>query len=184
MTETTTIRGALVMPYPSVLGPADEPLPIEWPEGHPYAVVATAFHGGAVLGTMAAEDEAWEIYDQGPWTKLETAVRELVQTAETVSVITGPLYEQNRPGLPNADETHTVPSGYWKIVAIGDPGNQDSVSAVAFIMDQDTPRNADFTDHIESIEEVQQRSGLDFFWELPGNAQTQLESAAGSWPPQ
>ena len=51
MTETTTIRGALIMPYPSALGPADEPLTIEWPEGHSYAVVATAFHGGAVLGT-------------------------------------------------------------------------------------------------------------------------------------
>ena len=46
MTETTTIRGALIMPYPSALGPADEPLTIEWPEGHSYAAVATAFHGG------------------------------------------------------------------------------------------------------------------------------------------
>ena len=68
MTETTMIRGALIMPYPSALGPADEPLTIEWPEGHSYAVVATAFHGGAVLGTMATEDEAWEIYDQWPKT--------------------------------------------------------------------------------------------------------------------
>ena len=51
MTETTTLRGALIMPYPSALGPADEPLTIEWPEGHSYAVVATALHGGAVLGT-------------------------------------------------------------------------------------------------------------------------------------
>ena len=57
MTETTTFRGALIMPYPSALGPADEPLTIEWPEGHSYAVVATAFHGGAVLGTTATEDE-------------------------------------------------------------------------------------------------------------------------------
>ena len=32
-TETTTLRGALVMSYPSALGPADEPLTIEWPEG-------------------------------------------------------------------------------------------------------------------------------------------------------
>ena len=68
MTETTTLRGALVMSYPSALGPADEPLTIEWPEGHSYAVVATAFHGGAVLSTAATEDEAWAIYDQWPTT--------------------------------------------------------------------------------------------------------------------
>ena len=64
MTETTTIRGALVISSPSALGPADEPLTIEWPEGHSYAVIATAFHGGEVLGTMATEDEVREIYDQ------------------------------------------------------------------------------------------------------------------------
>ena len=56
------------MPYPSALGAADEPLAIEWPADHSYAVVATGFHGGAVLGKMATEDEAWEIYDQWPET--------------------------------------------------------------------------------------------------------------------
>ena len=78
MTETTTIRGALVMSYPSALGPADEPLTIEWPEGHSYAVVATAFHGGAVLGTTATEDEAWEIYDQWPKTDCRCGCRGIV----------------------------------------------------------------------------------------------------------
>ena len=78
MTETTTIRGALIMPYPSALGLADEPLTIEWPEGHSYAVVATAFHGGAVLGTTATEDEAWAIYDQWPKTNCRCGCRGIV----------------------------------------------------------------------------------------------------------
>ena len=78
MTETTTLRGALIMPYPSALGSADEPLTIEWPEGHSYAVVATAFHGGAVLGTTATEDEAWEIYDQWPETDCRCGCRGIV----------------------------------------------------------------------------------------------------------
>ena len=77
-TETTTLRGALVMSYPSAVGPADEPLTIEWPEGHSYAVVATAFHGGAVLGTMATEDEAWAIYDQWPKTDCRCGCRGIV----------------------------------------------------------------------------------------------------------
>ena len=67
MTETTTLRGALIMPYPSALGPADEPLTIEWPEGHSYAVVATA-----------TEDEAWEIYDQWPKTDCRCGCRGIV----------------------------------------------------------------------------------------------------------
>ena len=83
MTGTTTLRGALVMPYPSALGPADEPLTIEWPEGHSYAVVATAFHGGAGLGTMATEDEAWEIYDQIEWEKSNGIKLQPIQRGDT-----------------------------------------------------------------------------------------------------
>ena len=65
MTETTPIRGALVMSYPSALGSADEPLTIEVASGHSYAVVATAFHGGEVLGARRPpKDEAWETYDR------------------------------------------------------------------------------------------------------------------------
>ena len=60
------IRPALIVPYPSALGPADEPLTIEWPEGNSYAVVATAFHGGAVLGTAASEDERGRSTIGGP----------------------------------------------------------------------------------------------------------------------
>ena len=36
-------------------------------------MVATVFHGGAVLGTTATEDEAWEIYDQWPKTDCRCA---------------------------------------------------------------------------------------------------------------
>ena len=72
------IRGVLIMPYPFALGPADEPLTIEWPEGHSYAMVATAFHGGVMLGTTATEDEAWEIYDQWPTTDCRCGCRGIV----------------------------------------------------------------------------------------------------------
>ena len=71
-------RFALFMPYPSALGSADEPLTLEWPEGHSYAVVATAFHGGAELGTTATEDEAWEIYDQWPKTDCRCGCRGII----------------------------------------------------------------------------------------------------------
>ena len=69
MTETTTIRGALIIPY----HPRSDRQ-----ASHSYAVVATAFHGGAVLGTTATEDEAWEIYDQWPKTDCRCGCRGIV----------------------------------------------------------------------------------------------------------
>ena len=57
--------------------------------------------------------------NQGVWVDLETAVRTLAerQASNAVYVITGPLYERQMPALPQADEDHRVPSGYWKIIA-------------------------------------------------------------------
>ncbi len=96
--------------------------------------------------------------------------------------MTGPLYEREMPPLPQADEPHKVPSGFWKIVATGSEEDPESVSAVAFIFDQDTRRDANVADHIVTIDEVEARSGLDFFWELPNDLQTTLESKASPWP--
>ena len=55
--------------------------------------------------------------------------------------MTGPLYERSMPGLPGADEAHMIPSGYWKIVAVPDGTN---IKADAFVLDQETPRTANF----------------------------------------
>ena len=89
--------------------------------------------------------------------------------------MTGPLYERQMPALPGADETHRVPSGYWKIVAVQASG---AVCAAGFIFDQDTPRNADICDHVATVDAVEQRRGLDFFQALPDAAENALERAS------
>lgn len=114
--------------------------------------------------------------NQGPWRELEDAVRELA-LRDTVHVMTGPLYEREMPELPGADEPHQVPSGYWKIVALD---GSDGVRVVAVVMEQDTPRGADYCDHRASVDEVEARSGLDFFWELEDGREDALEAGDGS----
>jgi len=91
-------------------------------------------------------------------------VRDYVRRWETVWVMTGPLYESPMPPLPHADEDHVVPSGYWKIIADWDG---DDVSVAAFIMTQDVDRGADIGTFAVSVADVEARSGLTFFDELP-----------------
>lgn len=112
--------------------------------------------------------------NQGPWRILEERVRALVEKGNTVWVITGPIYEDEMPPLPNADETHTVPSGYWKIVAI-EPGNELRVAAL--VMMQDTPRDSPLENHVERVRAVENRTRLDFFSELPDAQENELENA-------
>ena len=65
--------------------------------------------------------------------------------------------------LPNADEPHRVPSGYWKVV-----GDADGEYA-AFIFDQETERGAEYCAYQVSLEEVERRTGLDLSPSVPNS---------------
>ena len=108
---------------------------------------------------------------------MEGKVRKLVEDYETIYVMTGPLYERDMHKLPNSDEEHTVPSGYWKIILYENP--QGYIHACSFIFDQETPRNAKIIDHLVTIDEVEKRSGLDFLWLLPDKKENAIEKKLG-----
>ena len=94
---------------------------------------------------------------------------------QEVWVLTGPLFETAMPDLINADEPHTVPSAYWKIVYI-EQGN--GIRAGAFIMEQAI--SGSLADQITTIDDIETRSGLTFFPELTslGNLKTDPD---GDW---
>lgn len=110
--------------------------------------------------------------NQGVWMQLESRVREIVRDLGEVYVITGPVYEREMPSLPGADEPHKVPSGYWKIVCVQDGGG---VHAAAFFFDQDTPRNNKILAHQVTIDEIEDKTGLDFLWLLDDDTESAVE---------
>lgn len=114
--------------------------------------------------------------NQGPWGKIEDTERGLAEDGAVVYVITGPLYERDMPPLPNADEPHRVPSGYWKVVATQSGDGYDSIWIAAFIFDQETPGDADPLDYQVTVDEVESRARLDVMWELPDEVEEGIES--------
>ena len=98
--------------------------------------------------------------NQGPWKNLEEAVRRLARTGIDVWVVTGPLFEWPMARLPATDKLHRVPSSYWKIIAVEKEG---PIKAAAFYFYQDTPRRANFCDHVRGVDFIEAKSGLDFF---------------------
>lgn len=97
--------------------------------------------------------------NQGAWERLEHAVREAAHDLREVFVLTGPLYDptENQMKLPRADESHNVPTGYWKVVYTG------TGRATAFIFDQDVPRNFKYCDAIKTVADVESASGFDIW---------------------
>ena len=121
--------------------------------------------------------------NRGPWLRLETAVRTLARAAPgPVHVMTGPLYEREMPPLPEADESHRVPSGYWKIVATE---TADAIRIAAFVLDQETARRAEFCEErfVTSVRAVESRTGLDFFHALTREEQDSIETGPGTLLP-
>ncbi|MEM6642423.1 MAG: DNA/RNA non-specific endonuclease [Bacteroidota bacterium] len=111
--------------------------------------------------------------NSGVWKDLEGRVRDIVRDVGEVYVMTGPVYERTMRTLPEADENHRIPSGYWKIVCTEANGD---IEVAAFFFDQDTPRNDKVLAHHETVDFVEQKSGLDFFWLLANDVESVLES--------
>jgi len=111
--------------------------------------------------------------NQGPWKDLEDFERNLLKLFDTIYVMTGPLYQRYFGYLPNADESHRIPSGYWKIIVIK---SNNTFETFAFKMDQNTPRNYDFTKSLTTIEKIEQLTGLDFLWELDDKIEKKIET--------
>lgn len=114
--------------------------------------------------------------NQGPWKHLEDQVRDLVKAGNVVYVITGPLYEREMPSLPKADESHKVPSGYWKIILVQENESLSSIKSASFIFDQGTPRNDKVMNHLCTINDVETRTGFDFLREIPDELEEVIES--------
>jgi len=115
--------------------------------------------------------------NQGPWRILEGKVRDLAKAGNVVYVMTGPLYEQETPPMPGADEPHKVPSGYWKIVIIQPGKNYDSIKTASFIFDQGTPRDGVVLDHLYTINDIEAKTGLDFLRDLPDSIEEKIEGS-------
>ena len=113
--------------------------------------------------------------NQGPWLRLETAVRDAAYALRGVYVVTGPIFDPDEDSmqLPGADERHSVPTGYFKVVA------DRNGRLTAFLFDQDASRNMDHCDGVVPLRSVEAASGLDLFPDAPNWPTGSLEAALG-----
>lgn len=120
--------------------------------------------------------------NQGPWARLEDQERYLSKdpTIDQVYVATGPLYERFVGTLPGTNKVHTIPSGYWKIIFVG--SSPETGLYASFVMNQDTPRDANFCAYQVTVAQIEERSGLTFWSRLPQAVQESVKSRLGQLP--
>ncbi|RSM21615.1 DNA/RNA non-specific endonuclease [Aeromonas salmonicida] len=106
--------------------------------------------------------------NRGAWRILEEKARQWAITYKDVYVITGPVFTGSDESIGNGV---TVPNGYYKIVM-----DIENKEAIAFIIPQENIQASKLADYIVTVDEVEERTGLDFFSELPDEEEEAMES--------
>jgi endonuclease G len=115
--------------------------------------------------------------NRGRWAAVEAAVRGVAQHADRVHVFSGTLFEGNIERI--GDGQVAVPSHTYKVI-LAEHRQARSMYAV-IVPNQDhihAPQNA----FAVSVDEVERRSGLDFFRELRDDEEEDLESRRQFFP--
>jgi endonuclease G len=109
-------------------------------------------------------------FNAGIWNQLEMKARQWVKKYGTHYVITGGVLEDGLEDI--GDEDVDVPRYYYKILA---KGNEKNLKAIAFLM-RNKPSSKSIQKFTVSIDEVEKRTGIDFFSALPDEMENSLES--------
>jgi endonuclease G len=130
----------------------------------PDAVRATFLLSNAVPQTPSV--------NAGPWRRLENAVRRAARAADRVHVFTGALFE-GEPKTIGPGQV-AVPSHTYKIVLFI---QRDSAAAMcaAIVPNHENVRGS-LDQFAVTVDEIEHRTGLDFFSELDDALENELES--------
>lgn len=111
------------------------------------------------------------------WGKLEKQTHDIVASEEsdieTIWIIAGPIFSEDENTIKRWGDGNAEPEATYKVVAWKD--DEEVLHARAYIINQNDT-NLDLTEYLKSVREVQQRSGLDFFHDLPDAQETELEA--------
>lgn len=147
--------------------------------------------------TYYCTNQTPQIYDgfnNGIWSALETAERNLVASAgEVVYVVTGPVY-QKAGGNETVEYLEAVsgkgayparvpvPNYYWKaFLKVKMSGNTvTSASAIGFWFEHKQYDNSNYASYAVSVDQIEQWTGFDLFVNLPGDNNTGIEKTAES----
>jgi endonuclease G len=113
------------------------------------------------------------------WKDLEMRVaKEYGQKLGEVWVITGSIFD---PPVRRLKSGVAIPSAYYKIMADEMDGE---LRVQAFLIESDCPPYTRVKTQLVSVDEIEARTGLDFFPKLSESKQTQLEAQASGrlWP--
>lgn len=109
-------------------------------------------------------------FNAGIWNRLEQKVRYWAEKYDGVYVVTGGVLTGSMKTI--GEENVSVPNEFYKIIVDVSDGNY---KAVAFVL-PNRPSGESFYKYAVSIDEIEAKTGIDFFLNLPDSIEDKLES--------
>jgi len=110
----------------------------------------------------------------GRMRQMENLIRNLAATSDSVTVMTGTLFESPTPETIGPRQV-AVPTHFFKAILIQRNGRHSMLAAILPNADRIA---APLTSFLTTVDEVEHRSGLDLFASLPDEVESSLEAAA------
>ncbi|CAM1367927.1 Endonuclease G [Tenacibaculum sediminilitoris] len=110
-------------------------------------------------------------FNAGIWNKLEQKTRYWAKKYNRLYVVTGGVLEPNLKTI--GKENVSVPNYFYKVLL---DYTQPEIKAIAFLLPH-KESNKPLYDFVISIDELEQKTGIDFFPELPDSLENQLEAS-------
>ena len=141
--------------------------------GHLAPAGDMAFSGRAMsesfyLSNMSPQEPS---FNRGIWRSLESLVRGWAAEKGHLYVVTGGIFQTVKGRI--GSNRVSVPGHYYKVVLVNQPSVQ---KAVAFIL-PNQKGSGPLSRYVTTIDEVERRTGIDFFAALPDPVEDELESA-------
>lgn len=148
------------------------------------------YKSGYEKGHMAnAEDMSWDFdvlkesfyytnaipqkknLNTGRWKVAENKVRKWVENYDTLFVVSGGIINNNVKYI--GKNKVGVPDEFYKVILVF---TQKYQKGIGFIISQDSPK-IPLEKFATSIDEVEKRTGIDFFYQLPDNIENKIEKS-------
>ena len=116
-------------------------------------------------------------FNRGAWKKLESYVRQWAYENKSIYVVTGGILNTVQSSI--GESNVGIPSYYYKVIL---DYSQPEIKGIGFIL-PNTSSSRPLQNFAVSIDEVERRTGIDFFYNLPDIDEQKIESAfnVSSW---
>lgn len=120
------------------------------------------------LSNMSPQDPE---FNRGIWADLESAVRNNAYDSDFLYVTTGPVFYKNKPIKTIGKNKVAVPHAYYKALLVY---TDDEKKAIGFLLPNEGS-DKPLASYTMSIDELEDITGLDFFYLLDDDIENELE---------